>query len=177
MGQNGCNSKIWQVWVKTSFELPLGWRKSPRNIIPEIGKLQSLDRLYYNPILENVGLPLVGNLTSPHPCVAVTHFILELWTVFSSHGVGEQALVLIMPKTETLEVPDKLFYNPTVENEYLLLWVIWWFFPPCTTVTPLILELLTVFSSHGVREQSLAILCPKKKNWLWACKIFYTPTI
>ena len=44
--------------------------------------------------------------------------------VLSSHGTGEQALVLIMPETETLEVPDKLFHNPTHEIEYLLLWVI-----------------------------------------------------
>ena len=82
------------------------------------------DSLFYNPILENVGVTLVGNLTFPYPCVSVTRFILELRSVLNSHGIGEQALVMIMPKIETLEVPDRLFYNPTLEIEYLLLWVI-----------------------------------------------------
>ena len=102
----------------------MGWRIRTRNIIPETGKLQLPDSLFYNPILENVGVTLVGNLTFPHPCVLVNHFILELRAVLNSHGIGEQALVMIMPKIETLEVPDRLFYNPTLEIEYLLLWVI-----------------------------------------------------
>ena len=38
-------------------------------------KLEVAEGFVYNPTLENKGLPIVGNLTSPPPRAATTHFI------------------------------------------------------------------------------------------------------
>ena len=47
---------------------------------------------------------------------------------------------IIMPKTEKLEVPDKLLYDPTLKNKCRPIVGNLTFFHPCVTVTYLILE-------------------------------------
>ena len=221
-----------------SFELP--WdRRTSTSIDNALNRnIRSSRQAFYNPTLENEYLLLWVIWRFFPPCTTVTPLILELLTVFNSHGVREQSLAILCPKQKNwllaikIFIPPTLsndclatvgkftifrplcksnsfyfgtmngfmfpwdrrtstsidyarnrtnigatqaFHSPTVENEYLLLWVIWRFFPPCITVTPLILELLTVINSHGVREQAPVILCPKQKNWLMAIMIIQAP--
>ena len=46
------------------------------------------------------------------PCVTVIHFILKLWTVFNSHGIGEQALVILCPEKKNRRCQTELFITP-----------------------------------------------------------------
>ena len=87
-------------------------------------KLEVAEGFVYNPTLENKGLPIVGNLTSPPPRAATTHFILELITVMNSHGVGEQALAILCPKKKNWRWQTGMFITPHSQNEDCRLWVI-----------------------------------------------------
>ena len=54
---------------------------------------------------------------------------------------------------------------------------LWIIFPPCVAATNFLLELRKVLNSHGIGEQALAILCPKKKNMEMADRIVYNPIL
>ena len=125
-----CHLSIYQIWVKTSFELPLGRRSCPRNIIPETVTLELPDRLFYNPILRNVCPQTVGNLNCFPSCVTVTHLILELWTVLNSHGIEEQALVSLCPKQKNWRCQTSFSMTPHSKISVCRLWVIWLFPTP-----------------------------------------------
>ena len=118
-------------------------------------KLEVPDKLLYDPTLKNRCPPIVGNLTFFPPLCNSTSSYFGIMNSFELTWDRRTNTSNIIPKTEKIEVPDKLLYDPTLENGCRPIVGNLTFFHPCVTVTKLILELCIVLSSHGIREQVL----------------------
>ena len=84
-------------------------------------KLEVAEGFVYNPTLENKGLPIVGNLTSPPPPCSNNSFYLRINNSYELSWGWRTYTSNVMPEKEKMEVADRIVYAPTRENDCLLI--------------------------------------------------------